>query len=54
VATGSSPVHLEVWLDGTRRISYDDSSSSRITGGIPGMENYNAGVKYDSFAVYKR
>jgi hypothetical protein len=52
VTTGSSPVHLQVWLNGTRVISYDDSSSSQITGGIPGIENYDANVKYDSFAVY--
>lgn len=54
VATGSSPVHLEVWLDGARRISYDDSSSSRITGGAPGIENYDGGVKCDAFDVYAR
>jgi hypothetical protein len=35
-------------------ISYDDSSSSRLTAGIPGMQNYDANVKYDSFRVYAR
>jgi hypothetical protein len=48
---GSSPVHLEVWLDGTRRISFDDASANRILAGPPGIENYDVGVKYNSFRV---
>jgi hypothetical protein len=49
--SGSSPVHLEVWLDGTRRISFDDASANRILAGPPGIENYDVGVKYNSFRV---
>jgi hypothetical protein len=52
--TGSSPVHLEVSLDGTTVITYDDTSTSRITSGVPGMESYDASVRYDSFAVLAR
>src|SRR5947209_17349513 len=39
VASGSASVHLEVWLNGTKVISFDDASSSRITSGPPGIEN---------------
>lgn len=53
VVTGSNPVHLEAWLDGTQRISTEDASASRITSGLPGIENYAANVQYDSFAVYR-
>jgi hypothetical protein len=52
VVSGSSPVHLEVWLNGTRVISFDDASASRITSGPPGIENYDGNVKYDSFSVF--
>lgn len=51
VATGSSPVHLEVWVDGTRKIDHDDSSPGRITQGRAGIQNYNSGVKYTNFVV---
>ena len=51
VASGSASVHLEVWLNGTKVISFDDASSSRITSGPPGIENYDTNVKYDSFSV---
>jgi hypothetical protein len=51
VVTGSSPVHLEVWLGGTKMISVDDSSGARITSGVPGIECYDAGVRYDHFEV---
>jgi hypothetical protein len=52
VATGSNPVHLEAWVNGTRYLSYDDSSASRVLSGVPGMENYDGMVRYDSFDVY--
>jgi Domain of unknown function (DUF4091)/Domain of Unknown Function (DUF1080)/Divergent InlB B-repeat domain len=51
VVSGSTTVHLEVWLNGTRVISFDDTSASRITTGPPGIENYDGNVKYDSFSV---
>jgi len=51
VVSGTNPVHLEVWLNGTQKIGYDDASASRITAGVPGIENYNSGVKYNSFRV---
>ena len=52
VATGSSPVHLEVWLNGTKRISYDDSPG--YASGSVGMVNYDPNVKYDNFSVYQQ
>ncbi|HEX3587711.1 MAG TPA: hypothetical protein VH024_17050 [Candidatus Angelobacter sp.] len=51
LVSGSNPVHLEVWFNGTKVISFDDASTSRITSGPPGIVNYNGGVKYDSFSV---
>ena len=51
VVTGSSPVHLEVWLNGVQKIVFNDSSASQITGGVAGMENYDPNVKYDNFTV---
>jgi hypothetical protein len=51
VVSGSNPVHLEVWLDGTKKLNYDDSSASRVTSGVPGMQNYNGSVKYGWFRV---
>ncbi len=51
VATGSSPVHLEVWLNGTRQFAFDDSSAGRITSGVPGMQNYDGNVEYGNFVV---
>jgi len=51
VATGSSPVHLEVWLNGVRQIVADDTTASRLTTGVPAIQNYDANVKYDSFRV---
>lgn len=50
--SGSNPVNLQVLLNSAPIISYSDSSSSRILSGIPGIENYNAGVKYDRLTVY--
>ncbi len=52
--TGSAPVHLEVSLNGTVVISVDDASSGRLTGGVPGIENYDAGVSYGRFDVFAR
>jgi hypothetical protein len=49
--TGSNPVHLEVWLSGAQKIVFNDSSTSQIATGTPGMENYDAGVKYDNFTI---
>jgi Domain of unknown function (DUF4091)/Divergent InlB B-repeat domain len=52
VVSGTTSVHLEVWLNGTRLISFDDASGSRITSGPPGIENYDGNVKYDTFSVF--
>jgi hypothetical protein len=49
--TGTSPVHLEVSLNGTTVVALDDASASRITSGAPGIENYDAGVRYGRFEV---
>jgi hypothetical protein len=51
VVTGASPVHLEVWLNGARKLAFDDNSQNAIASGAPGMQNYDAGVKYDNFTV---
>jgi hypothetical protein len=51
IVTGASPVHLEVWLNGTQKIVFNDSSTSQIITGVPGLVNYNSGVKYDNFTV---
>jgi hypothetical protein len=52
-ATGNSPVHLEVYVNGTLKISTDDSSPNRLTAGGCGMQNYDASVKYTNFSVDK-
>lgn len=49
---GSNPVNLDVSIDGVGLFSFDDSASSRILSGVPGIINYNTGVKYDRFTVY--
>ena len=51
IVTGSNPVHLEVWLNGAQKIVFNDSSTSQIATGAPGMENYDTGVKYDNFTI---
>ncbi|HEX3154020.1 MAG TPA: alkaline phosphatase family protein [Candidatus Angelobacter sp.] len=51
LVSGSSPVHLEVWLNGVQKISFNDSSTSQITTGVAGMVNYDANVKYDNYTV---
>lgn len=48
---GTDPVRLLVAVDGVARIAFDDSSSSRLATGVPGIQNYDTGVKYDSFRV---
>ena len=45
-------MHLEVWLNGTKRISYDDSPG--YASGSVGMVNYDPNVKYDNFSVYQQ
>ncbi len=49
--SGSSPVHLTVWLTGVSVISVDDSSANRITAGVPGIVNYAGNVQYSVFKV---
>jgi hypothetical protein len=51
ITTGSSPVHLEVWLNGVQKIVFNDSSTSQIATGSVGMINYDTSVKYDNFTV---
>lgn len=50
--SGSSPVSLEVFLDGASLMTFSDSSAARLLSGAPGIENYNSGVKYDQFTVF--
>lgn len=50
--SGSNPVALDLFVDGTLLFSVSDSTPSRILSGVPGIINYNPGVKYDRFAVY--
>ena len=52
LVSGSTTVHLEVWFNGTRVISFDDGSVNAIKTGVPGIENYDPNIKYDAFAVY--
>lgn len=52
LVSGSNPVHLEAWVNGAIQIVIDDASSSRLSSGAPGIENYDASVRYSSFAVY--
>jgi hypothetical protein len=54
LVSGSSPVHLEVTLDGVLRITYDDMDTNQVTAGTPGIENYDANVAYDWFSVLAR
>jgi hypothetical protein len=51
ITSGSSPVHLEVWLNGVQKIVFNDSSTSQIATGSVGMINYDTSVKYDNFTV---
>ena len=51
ITTGTSPVHLEVWLNGVQKIVFNDSSTSQIASGSVGMINYDTSVKYDNFTV---
>jgi hypothetical protein len=47
-------VHLEAWVNGTLQLSYDDSSTSRLTTAAVGIENYDAGVRYSALSVSKQ
>lgn len=49
--SGSNPVALEIFFQGASLFTYSDSAAGRIVSGAPGIENYNAGVKYDNFVV---
>lgn len=49
---GTNPVYVNVYFQGSSVISYTDTSTSRILSGIPGIVNYNPGVKYDNFRAY--
>src|SRR5207253_9252991 len=51
LANGNNPVHLTAWLNGAQQISYDDSSSSRIITGLPGLVSYDPGAKFGNFTV---
>jgi hypothetical protein len=51
IVTGSNPVHLEAWLNGVQTIVFDDSSTSQIATGVPGIQNYDTNVKYDNFTI---
>lgn len=52
VVSGSATVALKVYFQDALLISYNDSSAGRVLTGAAGIENYNAGVAYDNFAVY--
>src|SRR3954469_20161762 len=47
----SNPVHLEVWVNGTREVSYDDNSPDQIPSGTAGIEGASSGVRYANFSV---
>ncbi len=48
---GGNPVELTVFLDGAPLFTFSDSTTARVTSGIPGIINYNTGVKYDRLTV---
>jgi hypothetical protein len=50
VTTGTNPVHLEVWLGGTKRIDYDDAPADRLISGGHGMF---ADVDNVNYATYR-
>ena len=52
VANGTTPVHLEVWLNGVLQISYDDSAANRRQTGVPGIHTYTTNARFTSFAIY--
>ena len=54
ITTGSGPVHLEAWLDGTQKIVLDDTNTPNLNGSGVGIECYDANVQYDSFSVLQQ
>ena len=44
-------MHIEVWLDGVQKLSYDDSSANRVLTGWAGMHNQTANQKYNWFTI---
>jgi|GEM_PF-3029171 len=49
---GANPTQLEASFQGASLFTYNDSSAGQLFSGLPGLQNYNAGVKYDSFTIY--
>ncbi|MFL5313418.1 MAG: hypothetical protein ACJ79H_23545 [Myxococcales bacterium] len=54
ITAGSNPVHLEASLDGSKRLEFNDSSTGQLATGGVGIENYDPGVRYGTFTVYRR
>lgn len=54
VAMGTNPVHLEAWINGTKWLSYHDTSASQLTAGGVGIVNYDQNISYDDFRVLRR
>jgi hypothetical protein len=50
--SGNNPVYLEVSLNQKVLFGFVDQSASKLISGIPGIENYDRGIKYDRFTVY--
>ncbi len=53
VVTGSSPVHVEAWLDGVKRLEVDDTSAQRLPSGSAGIVTYDPNVRFDNVTVTK-
>ncbi|MBI3803657.1 MAG: PKD domain-containing protein [Nitrospirae bacterium] len=49
---GASPTELQVSFQDALLFAYTDSSASQLFSGLPGIENYDAGVKYNLLTVY--
>lgn len=49
---GINPTRLEASFQETLLFTHDDSSAGQRVSGLPGIQNYDAGVRYDTFTVY--
>src|SRR5581483_847264 len=49
--TGANPVNLEASFQGAVLFTYSDNATGQLLSGLPGISNYDAGVKYDLFTV---
>ncbi|HZR47301.1 MAG TPA: PKD domain-containing protein, partial [Candidatus Manganitrophaceae bacterium] len=48
---GANPTNLEASFQGAVLFTYSDNAAGQLLSGLPGISNYDAGVKYDLFTV---